>query len=273
MESLEGKTLFITGATRGIGKAIGIKAAQSGANIVIAAKTTSPHPRLPGTIFTAAEEIEKAGGKALPIAVDIRFEEQIKEAMEKTAQTFGGIDILINNAGVLSLTGTLETEMKKFDLMFAVNVRGAFACSKACISYLKKSENPHILNISPPLNMESRWFSHHLVYTMSKYGMSECVLGMSEEFKDEGIAINALWPKTTIATAAIYNVLGGEELASHSRTLEIVADTAYLILTQNSRKCSGNFFIDEDVLKSFGIKDFKKYAMKPNVELQPDFFI
>lgn len=273
MESLKGKTLFITGASRGIGKAIGLRAAKEGANVVVVAKTIAPHPKLEGTIFSAAEEMEKAGGKALPQAVDLRFEEQINAAVEKAVQTFGGIDILVNNASALSLSGTLQTDMKKFDLVFGVNVRGTFASSKACIPYLKKSKNPHILNISPPLNMEPKWFSNHLVYTMSKYGMSECVLGMSEEFKDEGIAVNALWPKTTIATAAIYNVLGGEEMAKHSRTPEIVADAAHCILTQNSRTCTGNFFLDEDVLKSFGLTDFKKYAMDPNVELQPDFFI
>lgn len=273
MISLKGKTLFITGASRGIGKAIGIKAAEAGANIVVAAKTTVPHPKLPGTIFTSAKEMEKAGGKALPLAVDIRFEEQIREAVEKAVHTFGGIDILVNNASALSLAGTLEADIKKFDLVFSVNVRGAFVCSKICIPYLKKSQNPHILNISPPLNLDPKWFSNHLAYTMSKYGMSECVLGMSKEFEEEGIAVNALWPKTTIATTAIYNVLGGEELANHSRTPEIMADAAYLIFTQNSRQCTGNFFIDEEVLKSFGVKDFKKYAMKPDTELQPDFFI
>ncbi len=272
VDSLKGKTLFITGASRGIGKAIGIRAAQDGANVVIAAKTVSPHPKLIGTIYTAAEEIEKAGGKALPIATDIRFEEQVKNAVEKAVQTFGGIDILVNNASAISLSDTLTTDLKKFDLIFSVNVRGAFVCSKICVPYLKKSHNPHILNLSPPLNMEPRWFSQHLAYTLSKYGMSECVLGMSEEFKEDGIAVNALWPKTTIATAAIYNILGGDELANHSRTPEIVADAAYFILTQKSRQCTGNFFIDEDVLKSSGVKEFKKYAVKPNQELQPDFF-
>ncbi len=273
LKNLKGKTLFITGASRGIGKAIGLKAAQDGANIVIAAKTTSPNPKLPGTIFTAAEEIEKAGGKALPLSIDIRFEEQIKEAVQTTLQTFGGIDILVNNASAISLTDTLETDMKKFDLMFSVNVRGTFACSKACVPYLKKAQNPHILTLSPPLNLEAKWFSNHLAYTLSKYGMSECVLGMSEEFREEGIAVNALWPKTIIATAAIYNILGGEETARHARTPEMVADAAYFILTQDSRQCSGNFFIDEEVLKSFGITDLKKYAVKAGEDPYPDFFI
>ncbi|OGQ02921.1 MAG: short chain dehydrogenase [Deltaproteobacteria bacterium RIFCSPHIGHO2_02_FULL_38_15] len=258
---------------RGIGKAIGIRAGEEGANVVIVSKTTSPHPKLSGTIYTAAQEIEKAGGKALPIATDIRFEEQVQAAVQETVQTFGGIDILVNNASAISLTDTLTTEAKKFDLMFSVNVRGTFLCSKACVPYLKKSQNPHILNLSPPLNLKPQWFSQHLAYTMSKYGMSECVLGMSEEFREDGIAVNALWPKTTIATAAIYNILGGEELANHSRTPQMVADAAYFIFTQNSRQCSGNFFIDEEVLKSFGVKDFKKYAINPNQELQPDFFI
>jgi citronellol/citronellal dehydrogenase len=272
--NLKGKTLFITGASRGIGKAIGLRAARDGANIVIAAKTTSPHPKLPGTIFSAAEEMEKAGGKALPVATDIRFEEQVQEAVQKGVQTFGGIDILVNNAGVLSLSGTLETEIKRFDLMMDINLRGAFISSKASIPYLKKSKNPHILNISPPLQMEAKWFSNYPAYTISKYGMSECVLGMSEEFREDRIAVNALWPKTTIATAPIYNILGGEELANRSRTADIVADAAYLILTQDSSLCTGNFFLDEDVLRSFGgITDFKKYAIKPDEELQTDIFV
>src|SRR3989338_7473023 len=271
--SLKGKTLFITGASRGIGKAIGIRAGEEGANVVIVSKTTSPHPKLSGTIYTAAQEIEKAGGKALPIATDIRFEEQVQAAVQETVQTFGCIDILVNNASAISLTDTLTTEAKKFDLMFSVNVRGTFLCSKACVPYLKKSQNPHILNLSPPLKLKPQWFSQHLAYTISKYGMSECVVGMSEEFREDGISVNALWPKTTIATAAIYNILGGEELANHSRTPQMVADAAYFIFTQNSRQCSGNFFIDEEVLKSFGVKDFKKYAINPNQELKPDFFI
>lgn len=273
MENLKGKTLFITGASRGIGKAIGLKAAKEGANIVIAAKTTSPHPKLPGTIFSAADEIEKAGGHALPLAVDIRNEQEVNQAVEKAVQTFGQIDILINNASAISLTDSLGTDIKKMDLMFSVNVRGTFVCSKACVPYLKQAKNPHILNMSPPLNLEPKWFSNHLAYTMSKYGMSECVLGMSEEFKDGGIAVNALWPKTLIATAAIYNVLGGEEMAKHARTPEIVADAAYVILTKNSRECTGNFFIDEEVLKSSGITDFKKYAVNANEDLFPDLFL
>ena len=273
MGHLKGKTLFITGASRGIGKAIALKAAHDGANIVIAAKTTSPHPKLPGTIFTAAEEIEKAGGKALPLALDIRFEEHVMKAVEKAAKTFGGIDILVNNASAISLTSTLDTDMKKIDLMFSVNLRGTLACSQACIPYLKKAQNPHILNLSPPLNLEPRWFSNHLAYTLSKYGMSECVLGMSEEFKEDGIGGNALWPKTIIATAARYNILGGEEMARHARIPEIVADAAYYILTQPSRQCTGNFFIDEEVLKSHGITDFKKYAVNAAEDLFPDLFI
>ncbi|MBI2609126.1 MAG: NAD(P)-dependent oxidoreductase [Deltaproteobacteria bacterium] len=270
---LKDKVLFITGSSRGIGLAIALKAARDGAKIVVIGKTKDPHPKLPGTIFTAAEEIENRGGTALPLACDIRFEEEVELAVQKTFTTFGKIDILVNNASAINLTNTLNTPMKKFDLMFAVNVRGTYLCSQKCIPHLKKSENPHILNLSPPLNLMPHWFSSHLAYTMSKYGMSECVLGMAKEFKVFKIAVNALWPKTTIATAAVQNLLGGEEMVQCSRTPEIVADAAYAILTKNSKECTGNFFLDEDVLKKEGVKDFSKYAVNPQNPLQPDLFL
>jgi citronellol/citronellal dehydrogenase len=273
MAGLKGKTLFITGASRGIGKAIGLRAARDGANIVIVSKTVEPQQKLPGTIYSAAEEIEAAGGKALACAVDIRFEDQIQQAVKKTIETFGGIDILVNNASAINLTGTLQTPMKRFDLMHQINTRGTFACSQACIPYLLKSDNPHILNISPPLNMEERWFAPHVAYTMAKFGMSICVLGMAGEFRDQGIAVNALWPKTVIATAAVMNLLGGEEVVRRSRKPEIMSDAAYQILTRPSRECTGNFFIDEDVLASAGVTDFSKYALSPGAELIQDFFV
>ncbi len=274
--SLLNKTLFISGASRGIGKAIALKAARDGANIIIAAKTAEPHPKLPGTIYTAAEEIEAAGGKALPCIVDIRFEDQVENAVKKAVKTFGGIDILVNNASAISLTKTTDTEMKRYDLMHQINTRGTFLCSKTCIPFLKESSNPHVLNLSPPLNMEPRWFGPHVAYTMAKYGMSMCVLGMAEEFKKEGIAFNALWPKTVIETAAVRNLLGGETVCSKARTPEIMADAAYAILNKNSRECTGNFFIDEDVLRETGITDFSHYKVNPELsdkELLPDFFI
>ncbi|MCX4028677.1 NAD(P)-dependent oxidoreductase [Endozoicomonas sp. SM1973] len=274
--SLSGRTLFISGASRGIGKAIALRAARDGANIVIAAKTAEPHPKLPGTIYTAAEEIEAAGGKALPCIVDIRFEDQVENAVKKAAQTFGGIDILVNNASAISLTKTTDTEMKRYDLMHQINTRGTFLCSKTCIPFLKESDNPHVLNLSPPLNMEPRWFGPHVAYTMAKYGMSMCVLGMAEEFKKEGIAFNALWPKTVIETAAVRNLLGGESVCSKARTPEIMADAAYAILNKNSREFTGNFFIDEEVLRESGVTDFSQYKVNPELsdkELLPDFFI
>ena len=270
--TLAGKTLFITGASRGIGLAIALRAAKDGANIVIAAKTSAPHPKLPGTIYTAAKEIEQAGGRALPLMVDIRFESQIEEAVAKAVATFGGIDICVNNASAISLTGTLQTPMKKYDLMNQVNARGTFATSQACLPHLLKANNPHILNLSPPLNLKPRWFANHVAYTMAKYGMSMCVLGMSEEFRDEGVAVNALWPRTAIATAAM-DMLGGEEALAQCRTAEIMADAAHFILTQESRSCTGQFFIDEDVLKKNGVSDFTKYAVTPGAELLPDFFL
>jgi citronellol/citronellal dehydrogenase len=273
MSNLQGKTLFITGASRGIGKAIALRAARDGANIVIAAKTAETNPKLPGTIYSAAEEIEKAGGKALPCVVDIRFEDQIHAAVAQAAEKFGGIDILVNNASAISLTGTLETPLKRFDLMHGINTRGTFACSQACLPYLKKSSNPHILNNSPPLNMEARWFGPHVAYTMAKFGMSMCVLGMAEEFKDEGIAVNALWPRTVIATAAVQNLLGGDDTIKGSRKPEIMADAAHAILTRPSRSFTGNFCIDEDVLRAAGVTDFDKYQAVPGAELFPDYFI
>ncbi len=272
MPTLKGKTLFITGASRGIGKAIALRAARDGANIVIAAKTTEPHPKLPGTIYTAAEEIEKAGGRALPCMVDIRDEQQIAAAVAKAVETFGGIDILVNNASAISLTGTLDTPMKRYDLMHGINTRGTFACSQACIPYLKKSSNPHILNNSPPLNMEARWFAPHVAYTMAKFGMSMCVLGMAEELKSDGIAVNALWPRTVIATAAVQNLLGGEEAMRGSRSPEIMADAAHAILTKPSREFTGNFCIDEEVLRAEGVTDFSMYQ-QPGAELLPDYFL
>jgi len=273
MQELKGKTIFIAGASRGIGKAIGLRAARDGANVVIAAKTTEPHPKLPGTIHSAAAEIEAAGGKALACAVDIRFEDQIQAAVAKAVETFGGIDILVNNASAISLTGTLATPLKRFDLMHQVNARGTFACSQACIPHLLKAANPHILNIAPPLNLAPRWFAPHGAYTIAKYGMSLCVLGMAEEFREQGLAVNALWPRTVIATAAVMNLLGGEAVVQVSRKPEIMADAAHAILTRPSRSCTGNFFLDEDVLRAAGVTDLSQYAIQPGAELMPDLFI
>jgi citronellol/citronellal dehydrogenase len=270
MSSLKGKTLFITGASRGIGLAIGLRAAKDGANVAIAAKTSEPHPKLPGTIFTAAEEITKAGGQALPLQVDIRSDEQVLDAVAKTVAKFGGIDILVNNASAISVTGTLETPMKRFDLMHQINLRGTFLCSQTCLPHLLKAKNPHILNISPPLSFEPRWFGPHVAYTMAKFGMSECVVGMAAEF--ETVAVNALWPRTAIATAAI-NMLGGDEMMRASRKPEIMADAAHVILNKTAAECSGKFLIDDEVLKAAGVTDLKQYAVDPTVELAPDFFI
>ena len=271
--SLKGKTLFISGASRGIGLAIGVRAARDGANVVIAAKTAEPNPKLPGTIYSAAEEIERAGGKALPCIVDIRSEDQIQAAVAKAVATFGGIDILVNNASAISLSGTLQTPMKRYDLMHQINTRGTFACSQACLPHLLKAENPHILNLSPPLNMEARWFGPHVAYTMAKFGMSMCVLGMAEEFRSEGVAVNALWPRTTIPTAAINNLLGGEAIMKGSRKPEIMGDAAHYIFTRPSRTCTGNFFIDDEVMASEGITNLDHYAFFPGEPLIPDFFV
>lgn len=276
MSNFKNKTVFITGASRGIGLAIGLRLAREGANIVIAAKTTEPHPKLPGTIYSAAAEIEAAGGKALPLVVDIRNEEIVYDAVEQTVKRFGGIDILINNASAINLTPTLQTDMKRYDLMHHINTRGTFLSSKACLPHLLKAENPHVLNLSPPLNMEERWFAPHVAYTMAKFGMSMCVLGMSGEFKKQGVAFNALWPRTAIATAAVNNLLGGDMAMKRCRTPEIMADAAYVILSQNSRECTGNFFIDETVLRQHGITDFSKYVAiegTKDEELIPDFFV
>jgi len=273
MADLQGKTLFITGASRGIGKAIALRAAADGANIVIAAKTTEPHPDLPGTIYTTAEAVEEAGGQSLACQVDIRFEEQIEKAVAEAVDAFGGIDICVNNASAIYLAGTLDTPMKRYDLMQEVNTRGTFATSRACLPHLLEAENPHILTMSPPLNMEPRWFGQHVAYTISKYGMSMCVLGMAAELKDEGVAVNALWPKTTIATAAVRNLLGGEAMVQASRQPAIVADAAYEILRQPSTEATGQFFIDEEVLHEAGITDLTSYAVNPDNELQPDLFL
>jgi citronellol/citronellal dehydrogenase len=271
--SLRGKTLFITGASRGIGLAIGLRAARDGANVAIAAKTAEPNPRLEGTVFTAAEAINQAGGKGLALVCDIRFEDQIAAAVATCAQTFGGIDILINNASAISLTGTEQTPMKRYDLMHQINTRGTFACSQAVLPYLKKAANPHILNLSPPLNMEERWFAPHVAYTMAKFGMSMCVLGMAGELRRDGIAVNALWPRTTIATAAIKNLLGGDAAMRGSRTPAIMGDAAYVILNKPSREFTGQFCIDDDVLAAAGKTDLSEYAVDPNAQLLPDFFI
>ena len=271
--SFKGKTVLITGASRGIGKAIGLRLAKEGANIIVASKTTEVHPKLEGTIFSAADEMIQAGGQALALSLDVREEEMAVQVVQKAVETFGGIDILVNNASAISLTPTAFTEMKRYDLMHAVNVRGTFLMSKLCLPHLKKSENPHILNLSPPLHMESKWFSSHVAYSMTKFGMSMCVLGMSEEFKDDRIAVNALWPRTTIATAAVKNLLGGDAMIQASRTPEIMADAAYFILQRESSECTGNFFIDDEVLTMEGVYDFRKYAVDPNVKPMPDFFV
>jgi citronellol/citronellal dehydrogenase len=271
--SLRGKTLFITGASRGIGLAIGLRAARDGANVVIVAKTAEPNPKLPGTIFTAAKEIEAAGGKALPIACDIRNDEQVAAAVGKAVETFGGIDILVNNASAINLTGTEQLDMKRYDLMHGINTRGTFLCSKLCIPHLKKAQNPHVLNLSPPLNMEEKWFAPHVAYTMAKFGMSMCVLGMAGEYRSAGIAFNALWPRTTIATAAVKNLLGGDQMMKASRKPEIMGDAAYVIFNRPSRECTGNFFIDDEVMKSTGKTDLSEYAVDPSQKLMPDFFV
>ncbi len=273
MTTLKGKTLFITGASRGIGLAIAKRAAADGANIAIAAKTAEPHKHLPGTIYSAAEEIEKAGGKALPLIVDIRDEAIVKDAVAKTVETFGGIDICINNASAISLTGTEATEMKRWDLMHSINARGTFLVSKTCIPHLKKAANPHVLMLSPPLDMSPKWFGGHVAYTMAKYGMSMCVLGMAEEFKADGIAFNALWPRTAIATAAVEFALGGDAMIKGSRTVDILSDAAYLMLTKPSRDFTGNFIIDDNFLYEHGVRDFEKYRVDPTRKLFPDFFV
>lgn len=270
---LRGASVLITGGSRGIGKAIALRLAKEGANIAIAAKTTEPHPKLEGTIYTAAQEIEALGVKALPLPCDIRSEEQIQATVEATVQAFGGIDILINNASAIQLTPTEHTEPKRFDLMHDIQVRGTFFMCKSCIPHLRKSSNAHILNLSPPLNLNPKWLAQHLAYTLSKYGMSMIVLGLAEELKEYRIAANALWPQTTIATAAVQNLLGGEALMQMSRTPQIVADAAYYILTQPAAQCTGNFFIDEVVLQQQGITDFTPYAVNSQKPLMRDIFL
>ncbi|BCR05847.1 short chain dehydrogenase [Desulfuromonas versatilis] len=272
MASLKGKTLFITGASRGIGQAIALRAAADGANIVIAAKSARRHPKLPGTIFTAAAEIEAAGGRALPLQVDIREEQQVTAAVAQAVSMFGGIDILVNNASAIYLAPTLQTPMKRYDLMQQVNARGTFLCSQACLPHLLEAENPHILTLAPPLNLNARWFKGHCAYTLAKYGMSMCVLGMAEEFRQAGVAVNALWPRTVIHTAALA-MLGGLVNPENCRKPEIVADAAHAILTRNSRSCTGNFFIDEDVLREQGLGNLDRYAVKPGAELAIDLFL
>ena len=271
-DSLAGKVLFITGASRGIGKAIALRVAADGAKVAIAAKSAKPHPKLEGTIYTAAEEIEAAGGQALPLQVDIRDEAQVQAAARQTAEHFGGIDILVNNASAISLTGTLETPMKRVDLMFGVNVRGTYVSSQACLPFLLEADNPHILNISPPLNLDPKWFRHHTAYTIAKYGMSLCVLGMAAEFADRGLAVNALWPRTAIATAAI-RMLGGVIALEQCRTPEIMADAAHAIVAAPATARTGQFLIDDEVLAATGVEDFDRYAVKPGEPLAPDLFL
>jgi citronellol/citronellal dehydrogenase len=273
MTSLKGKTLFVSGGSRGIGLAIALRAARDGANVAIAAKTAEPQPRLKGTIYTAANEIRAAGGKALPVVCDIRDEAQVIAAVDKTIAEFGGIDICVNNASAISLTDSQATDMKRFDLMMGINTRGTFMVSKYCIPHLKKSENPHILMLSPPLDMKTKWFEHSTAYTMAKFGMSLCVLGLSGELRDAGVAVNALWPRTTIATAAVGNLLGGDAMMRASRKPEILADAAHLIFTKPSREFTGQFCIDDKLLYANGVRDFEPYRVDPSVPLASDFFV
>ena len=273
MNDLKNKTLFVSGASRGIGLAIAKRAAKDGANIILAAKTAEPHPKLPGTIYTAADEIIEEGGQALPVICDIRDEENVRDAVNKGLEHFGGIDICVNNASAIQLTGTLQTDMKRYDLMNQINARGTFLVSKVCLPHLLKSDNPHILNLSPPLDMDPKWFGPHVAYTMAKFGMSLCVLGMAEEFKEDGVAVNALWPRTAVATAAIKNALGGDSIMNISRSPEIMADAAYVILTKDSKEFTGNFCIDDNLLADNGVTDFSQYAEVPFSELAPDFFV
>ena len=271
--NLKDKVIFISGGSRGIGLAMAKRAAQDGAKIVVAAKTAEPHPKLPGTIYTAAEEIVEAGGDALPMVCDIRNEDNVRDAINASVEHFGGIDICINNASAIQLTNTLDTAMKRYDLMHQINGRGTYMVSKYCLPHLLKSENPHILNLAPPLDMDPKWFGGHVGYTMAKYTMSMCVLGMAEEFKDRGVAVNALWPRTAIATAAVQNHLGGDEIMRLSRNVDIMADAAYTILIKDSKSFTGNFCIDDLVLHDAGVTDFTRYANVPFGELMPDFFV
>lgn len=273
MTDLAGKTLFITGASRGIGLAIGLRAARDGANVVIAAKSAEPHPKLPGTIYTAAEDIEQAGGKALPLEVDIRHEDQVTDAIEQTVSRFGGIDIVINNASAISLTNSQNTDMKRFDLMHQVNARGTFMVSKYAIPHLKKADNPHILTLSPPLDMQEKWFAASTAYSMAKFGMSLVVLGLAGELRDAGVGVNALWPRTTIATSAIKNLLGGDQVMRASRTPDILADAAHMIFCKDARNFTGNFLIDDSFLWENGVRDFDHYRVDASVDLMQDFFV
>ncbi len=274
MAGLKGKTLFITGASRGIGLAIGLRAARESANVAIAAKTAEPHPKLEGTIYTAADQIEKSGGKALPLVCDIRDEEQVRDAVAKAAEAFGGIDICVNNASAISLTPIEKTDPKRFDLMLGVNTRGTFFTTQACLPYLEKADNPHVLMLSPPLDMKPQWFAGHVAYSIAKYGMSLAVLGLAEELKPKGIAVNALWPRSTIATAAIQNILGGDKLMRMSRSPEILADAAHLLFAQPAKGFTGNFLIDDSFLYSVGgVTDFERYRLDPSMPLAPDFFV
>lgn len=270
--SLKNKTIFITGGSRGIGREIALRCARDGANVAVAAKTVDPHPTLEGTIHSVAADIEAAGGRALPIGLDVRDEIALQGAVQRTADTFGGIDVLVNNASAIALAGTLATTARRFDLMFGVNVRATFLASRACIPFLQRADNPHILNLAPPLNVDPRWFRDHVAYSMAKYGMSMCTLGMAEEFREDGIAVNSLWPRTTIATAAI-EVHFPEAILRASRKPAIVADAAYAILNRDSRRATGNFYIDEAVLREEGMTDFERYAVTPGKELHPDLFL
>lgn len=275
MSSLAGKTVFITGASRGIGKAIGVRAGRDGANVVLFAKTTEPHPKLPGTLYTAEEEIQAAGGNTLVCVGDIRHEDQVQRAVDQAVEKFGGIDVLVNNASALSLTPTEMTDMKRYDLMHEINTRGTFLASKLCLPHLKKAANPHVLNLAPPINLSAHWFGRHVAYTMAKYGMSLCVYGMADEYRGK-VAFNALWPKTVINTAAVQNHIGGSESISAARQPEIMADAAWHILTRDGKSCSGNFYIDEEVLREAGVDDLSQYQVDPSLpedKLMPDFFL
>jgi citronellol/citronellal dehydrogenase len=271
--SLRGKTLLITGATRGIGLAIALRAARDGARVALLGKTAEPHPRLPGTIFSAAEAVRAAGGEALALVADVRFEAQVAAAVARTLEAFGGLDILVNNASAIALTGTLDTELKQYDLMQQVNARGTFLCSRLCLPHLKRASNPHILNLAPPLELQPRWFARHTAYTMAKYGMSLCTLGLAAEFGPDGVAVNALWPLTVIDTSAVRNLLGGDPVARACRRPEIVADAARAILVRPARACTGRFFIDEEVLRDEGVSDFSGYAVEPGAPLLADAFL
>jgi citronellol/citronellal dehydrogenase len=273
MVDLSGKTVLITGASRGIGRAIALRAARAGANVAVLGKTATPNPKLAGTVHETVAAIEAAGGRGIACVCDVRFEDQVEAAVQKTVATFGGIDVLVNNASAISLTSTLATDMKRFDLMHQVNTRGTFLCSKACIPALTNSQNPHILMLSPPLNLDQKWFAPHLAYTMAKYGMSLCVLGLAEELRPRGIAVNALWPRTVIATAAVQNLLGGAAAMARARSADIVSDAAHVILTRPSREFTGNFTLDEEVLASAGVTDLSGYASVPSDQLLPDIFL